>query len=453
MAERGDGRPMRFRFSLYGFLKNQRYYEPFIILFILSLAREQSADNRFLLLGTVLAFREVCINLMEIPSGAVADVWGRRRAMVACMAAYIAAFAVFGLAGSYWHLYPAMLLFAVGEALRTGTHKAMILDWLQRRGRLDERTEFYGYTRSWSKIGSAVSIIPATLLLFLTGEYRWAFWACIPLCAVNLVNLYMYPRYLDSPGAEEPSIRRTFVLLGRSLKQAFLRPRLRTLVFESMLCEGMFKPIKDYIQPIVAGAAVLLALPVAASLAQSGDPLVERQRVAMLMGPVFFVIYAFESWASRKSHRLVARTGGEEQAAHLLWVLILWLYAALTTVLIVHAYALRDHVEMMELAALAAAIVAYFGLFFLMNLWQPNQVSRFNSESEAEATATVLSIQSQAKTLSAMLAAPFLGWAVDHVGGGFWPVAMFGAAAGFFGLTIHSRRAMLARLRARRRQP
>ncbi len=453
MTEAGDGRLMRFRFSLYGFLKNQRYYEPFIALFILGLARKQSADNPFLLLGTALAFREICINLMEIPSGAVADIWGRRRAMVACMVAYIAAFAVFGLATVYWQLYPAMFLFAVGEALRTGTHKAMILDWLQRRGRLDERTDFYGYTRSWSKIGSAVSVIPATLLLLLTGEYRWVFWSCIPLCAINLINLYLYPRYLDSSGREEPSVRRTFALLGRSLKQTFLRPRLRTLVIESMLCEGTFKPIKDYIQPIVAAVAVLLALPVAASLAQPDNQLLELQRVAMLMGPVFLIIHLFEGWASRKSHRLAAKAKGEERAAHFIWMLVLCLYTALATILIAHAYAVRDDVEVMELAALAGAIAVYFGLFFAMNLWQPNQVSRFNSQSDPETTATVLSIQSQAKTLSAMLAAPLLGWAVDDAGGAFWPVALLGTIAALFGLTIHSRRATLARLRARKRRP
>ena len=58
------------RFSLYGFLKNQRYFEPFIILFFLD------KGLSFTQIGFLIAYRELLINLLEIPSGAVADLFG-----------------------------------------------------------------------------------------------------------------------------------------------------------------------------------------------------------------------------------------------------------------------------------------------------------------------------------------------------------------------------------------
>jgi len=58
------------RFSLYGFLKNQKYYEPFIILFFLELGLS------FTQIGFLTAFRELCINITEIPSGALAEFVG-----------------------------------------------------------------------------------------------------------------------------------------------------------------------------------------------------------------------------------------------------------------------------------------------------------------------------------------------------------------------------------------
>ncbi len=64
------------RFSLYGFLKNQRYFEPFIILFFLD------KGLSFTQIGLLVGFRELAINLMEIPSGAIADLFGRRRSMI-----------------------------------------------------------------------------------------------------------------------------------------------------------------------------------------------------------------------------------------------------------------------------------------------------------------------------------------------------------------------------------
>ena len=60
--------PMLFRFCLYGFLKNQRYFEPFWVLAFLE------KGLNFFLLGLLFGFRELATNLMEIPTGAIADV-------------------------------------------------------------------------------------------------------------------------------------------------------------------------------------------------------------------------------------------------------------------------------------------------------------------------------------------------------------------------------------------
>ena len=64
------------RFSLYGFLKNQQYYDPFMILAF------RQMGLSFFMIGLLVAFREVIINLMEIPSGAIADLFGRRKSMI-----------------------------------------------------------------------------------------------------------------------------------------------------------------------------------------------------------------------------------------------------------------------------------------------------------------------------------------------------------------------------------
>jgi len=82
--------PMLFRFSLYGFLKNQRYYDPFLILAF----REKGLS--FFQIGILYGFREICTNLFEIPSGALADLYGRRRAMIFSFCAYIVSFATVG---------------------------------------------------------------------------------------------------------------------------------------------------------------------------------------------------------------------------------------------------------------------------------------------------------------------------------------------------------------------
>jgi len=93
------------RFSIYGFLKNQRYYEPFIILLFLE------RGFSFTQIGFLVAFREICINIFEVPSGAMADMYGRRRCMMISFTSYIISFALFGFVQTYAHFFAAMFFF------------------------------------------------------------------------------------------------------------------------------------------------------------------------------------------------------------------------------------------------------------------------------------------------------------------------------------------------------
>ena len=137
------------RFCLYGFIKNQKYFEPFLYLALLD-------KLSFAGVGMLIGFREFCVIVMEAPSGAVADMLGRRRSMIISHVCYIAAFVTFALSTEAWRLFGAMFLFSIGEAFRTGTHKAMIFAWLTRENRGGEKIKIYGQTRGWSGLHSAV---------------------------------------------------------------------------------------------------------------------------------------------------------------------------------------------------------------------------------------------------------------------------------------------------------
>ncbi len=154
MFDRFRKDPLLWRFSLYGFLKNQQYYEPFFFLVL------QGKGLSFFLIGLLFSFREICVNVMGIPAGFLADLYGRRRALVLCFGAYILAFLGFALTRGLPCLFLSMFAFAVGESFRSGTHKAMIFHHLRLTGREAEKAIVYGITRSWSKTGSAVSSPP-----------------------------------------------------------------------------------------------------------------------------------------------------------------------------------------------------------------------------------------------------------------------------------------------------
>ena len=301
------------RFSLYGFLKNQQYYDYFLIL-----AFRQMRLSYFMI-GGLIAFREIMITLMEIPTGAIADIYGRRRSMIFSFVSYILSFAVFGSCGvlaiegevSQGMLLPflfiAMLCFAIGDAFRTGTHKAMIFTWLRIQGRAEEKTRVYGYTRSWSKIGSAISVIIACVFVFLTSNFIYVFFLTIIPYLCNIVNLLGYPKELDGNNNTTHSIRAIIKYLKNALMLSIRQPDLRRLMLESMGFEGFFKASKDYLQPILKTASLPLTAAIFAEIY-----LTVEQKSVFLIGPIFLyslfypplpvaMLTVLQEWQARKT--------------------------------------------------------------------------------------------------------------------------------------------------------
>ncbi|MDE0184491.1 MAG: MFS transporter [Candidatus Poribacteria bacterium] len=388
--------PMLFRFSLYGALKNQRYYDPFLILAF----REKGLS--FFQIGILIGFREVVSNVFEVPSGAAADLYGRRRAMILAFSAYIMSFVTFALSNSLAPLFGGMFFFGLGEAFRSGTHKAIIFDWLRIEGRSDEKTKVYGYTRSWSQMGSAISVLIAGALVFYRGNFTDIFWFSIIPYALNIINFFGYPAQLDGDRKSRVSLKAVFILLGKALKQLRQSAPLRRLNLESMGFEGMYKACKDYLQPILKQTAIAIPLLLAFDA---------EKRTALLVAAVYFALYFLSSLASRNSHKIADWRGSDDGAARFLW----WINGVVFAMLIPSLW----------FGLYPAIILLFVALAVLENFWRPVLISRFNAHSTPDMTATVLSIESQSKSAATVVLAPLLGWTVDLVGG-FWPIGVAG---------------------------
>jgi hypothetical protein len=141
---------------------------------------------------------------------------------------------------------------------------------------------------------------------------------------------------------------------------------------------------------------------------------------------VYLVLHLLSAWASRKSHIITQWTGGEEQGASFIWKGVLFVYLVLAAVLYLKWY--------------YVAIAGFVVLYVMQNFWRPILISRFDEYATETCGATVLSIESQAKSVSTIVAAPLLGIAVDFVtrqgfGGEFWPVGALGALIALITLT------------------
>jgi len=386
------------RFKLYGFVKNQKYFEPFLYLALLD-------KLSFAGVGMLIGFRELCVIFMEIPSGAIADVLGRRRSMIISHLCYIAAFLTFAIANSIWWLFAAMFMFSIGEAFRTGTHKAMIFTWLQMENRSDEKIKIYGQTRSWSQLGSVLSIIIGATLVFTTQRYDIVFMLSIVPYAINIFNFMTYPQALDGPHAAGVKPGQMLRTMTQSLRDACGNRKLRRALVEAMSFNGLHKSCKDWLGPMLRMVALQAPLFVM---------MTDRRRETLLVGAVYIVLYFLSSLASRHADMVVRRAGSIRRGSRWLWMANLGVFLLLGAGI---------------LAGLGTiAIVAFVALAVVQNFWRPIIVARVAQHADDSQTATILSIESQTKTVFTAIAAPLLGWSIGMMSDElrFLPLAVLG---------------------------
>ena len=382
---------MFYKFSLYGFLKNLRLFEPFLILFFLS------SNLTFTDIGILYATAEISTNLFEIPTGIYADIFGRRKSMLMGFGAYLITFTIFYLTSNFYLFIVAMVLYGLGDAFRSGTHKAMILEYLKIKGIGNKKVEYYGATRSASQFGSAVNSILAAGIVFYTGDYHLIFLVTIIPYVLDFINLATYPKELD--GIIERSLRKNVKMQIKSTLRDFVsmfknRKALKALLNSSLFDSG-FKASKDYLQPILKSFA--LSIPI--MLAFSG-----KQRTAVIVGIVYFFLYLLSSYASRKSHVAVKKFKRITLAIN-------------TTFLIGTSFIILAGLSYW-LFLFIISIIFFISLHILFNLRRPMNVSYVSDRISSRVMASGLSVESQLKMIFSATFSFLIGVFADLLGVG-----------------------------------
>ena len=381
-----------YKFCAYGFLKNLRLFEPFIILFFLE------NNLTFIKIGILYSIREITRNIFEIPAGIISDSLGRKKTMIASFGLYIVSFVTFYFAQSYTVFVVAMIVYSFGDAFRTGTHKAMIFDYLKMNQWEDQKVYYYGHTRSWSQLGSAISALVAGLLVFFSGSYRMIFiYSAIPY-VLDLFLIISYPRELNGQvaGFSKKRIGEKFKDVLRDFFSALFNRRSLKSIANLSMFTGYYRAVKDYLQPVLQSLAV--GMPVLLVLE-------EKQRTAVIIGMIYFFIYLLTSFSSRKSGYFTARYK--------------FIFIPLNiTLLGGFVFGLISGI-LFEYQIMIVAVIAYIAVFLIENLRKPIGISYITENIDNRILATVLSAESQAHALVAAIVAPVIGFLADRFGVGY----------------------------------
>lgn len=381
-----------YKFCIYGFLKNLRFFEPFLILFFLQ------KDITYIQIGTLYAIREIFRNIFEIPSGILADSIGRKKSMVISILSYIVSFMLFFISNSYSVFFGAMVFYAFGDAFRTGTHKAMIFEYLKMNNWSDLKAQYYGHTRSWSQFGSAISAIIAALIVFYSGNINTVFLFSVIPYLLDLLLIISYPDALNgelNTTVDHNKILFRFQFILRGFILTFKKREMIRNVTNFALHSGYFRSVKDYLQPILK--TIALGLPVLTYL--DGN-----KRAALIIGITYTIIYFLTSFSSRLSGRLASHFKDPSLPLNISMV---FGFAFLL---------LAGFFYVKEFPILAS--IFFMMIFMIENLRNPLGVALVSDIPDEKFMATMLSASSQMKSLFAAITSILLGFFADQFGPG-----------------------------------
>ena len=330
-------------------------------------------EERGLTLGQVLLFEAVFAAITvaaEVPTGMVADRFGRRLSLLASGILTALGITVFGLAGSFELLLLAFALFGVGLSLMSGADDAMLFDSLTPLGRGGEFARLAGRLNAMAWGANAVTAMIGAGLAQVTS-------LSLPIAisgAFGLLAAFLALRFTEPPARGEPV---PFLHIGARAVRRVLGAR------------EMWSIVLFFAAVLVSAALVFTVFqPIATEL---GAPVWSLGAIAATMT----ISSAFGGWMSAATER---RLG-------------------LPRTLAVAGVAVP-----LALLAGAAGARALFPLILLSplawNVLHPLVADYLARRTPDRERATVLSLNSMASQLATVMATPAVGLLVDGRGTG-----------------------------------
>lgn len=372
------------KFCLYGLLKNFKFFEAYLILFLMS------HQISLFQIGILMACREVVVNLFEVPSGLIADYFGRKKELYLCFIFYIISFIIFFIGDNFGYALLAMFFFGLGEAFRSGTHKAIIYSYLDAKEWTGEKAFVYGRTRSFSLIGSAISSLVGIGIVLSIPDIQYIFIFSIIPYVLDLLLIVSYPSYLDCADKKEiSSFKELLYKLLYTFKQ---RNKLRRILFEEGCAEGAFSYLKEFIQPIMELIVIGSGVAIIAGLSLDDN-------LKIVLGTIYAVFNLCSSFFSKRAFLLTNRRSGIECLLyiHLITAILLGTLACFSQIYIV-------------------VIAIYLLLYIMHSMRKPIFVAEIDCHIDKSNRATILSISSQIKSLFLVIFAPIAGFTADRYG-------------------------------------
>lgn len=352
------------RFYAYRFIINFQLWMPIWVIY-LQFERGLTLAQIFLL----EAMFELMFIVFEVPTGVVADRWGRKFSILLGAIGSVGAVALFAFAPSFWWVALSYFVWAISITLMSGADTAFLHDSLAAQRREGEFARVIGRGNACATGAFMVSATIGAPLAALTN-------LTVPVVASIGLAALTVPVVL---AFHEPRRRETgpkpgyFQLMRHGVGYALSRPRLRAVIVLGALVQGLSFAVMTMTQPFLSHHGV----PIGAF-----GLLITALSISAMSGALL-------------SHRIAARLGARSA-----------IYAAC---------------GLIAVAALVLGVVDAFGAFvafaflrFGLATFFPIVSELVNRDSTDDIRATVASMTTMGTSVTGAVAKPAMGAIADR---------------------------------------
>jgi len=143
---------------------------------------------------TLKAIYSIAIVTMEVPSGWMADVWGRKKTLFIGSMMGAAGFLIYSFSFGFWAFAAAEIVLGIGQAFVSGADSAMLFDSLKASGKTEKYTKLEGRITSAGNFAEAIAGVIGGLLAAISLRTPFYFQFVVAAIAIPAAFTLVEPK-------------------------------------------------------------------------------------------------------------------------------------------------------------------------------------------------------------------------------------------------------------------
>lgn len=171
-------------------------------------------------IGVIDGISKLIAVLLEVPSGAVSDLLGKKKTLILGNASFVLCCLILIFANSFTWLLIGNIVMFIGFAFVSGAKEAILFDSLKDIKKDDHYDEVLGKVNSIATFTTIASIFGGGLLFRFNPQYTFGAWLLFSLTAIGILSFMTEPK----SDTEEASYVEYFSKLKTGVQSIFTKP-------------------------------------------------------------------------------------------------------------------------------------------------------------------------------------------------------------------------------------